>query len=224
MLRKMSRQSPLHRPYVRWKLSRSSAAREAHFSGFWRDNIWGDAESRSGSGSNLAETAVLRVEIPRLLRELGVASLLDVPCGDFTWMQHVDLEGIQYIGGDIVGELVDALNVEHGRPGRRFMRVDLICDVLPTADAILVRDLFLHLPNAKVLEGLSNVRRSGARYLITSHYPASTANPDVDMGHHRFPNLTLAPFSLPAPDRQIEDGLGERADKVMGVWRLPAQR
>ena len=28
--------------------------------------------------------------------------MLDVPCGDFRWMAHVDLSGIIYIGGDII--------------------------------------------------------------------------------------------------------------------------
>jgi hypothetical protein len=31
--------------------------------------------------------------------------LLDIPCGDFNWMKLLNL-GVDYIGADIVGELI----------------------------------------------------------------------------------------------------------------------
>lgn len=220
MLRKLLRRSPVYRPYVRWKLATSSSAREEHFTGFWRDNVWGDSESRSGSGSGLQETAALRQRLPSLLAELDVHSLLDVPCGDFAWMRYVDLGGVDYIGGDIVGALIDELNRDFSAPGRRFMRLDVISDPLPAVDAVMIRDLFLHLPTARVQEALASVRRSSARYLLASNYTSVTMNVDVEMGQHRFLNLTLPPFSLPPPVTSTADGIAERADKTMSVWRL----
>lgn len=220
MLRKLLRRSPVYRPYVRWKLATSSSAREEHFTGFWRDNVWGDSESRSGSGSGLQETAALRQRLPSLLAELDVHSLLDVPCGDFAWMRYVDLGGVDYIGGDIVCALIDELNRDFSAPGRRFMRLDVISDPLPAVDAVMIRDLFLHLPTARVQEALASVRRSSARYLLASNYTSVTMNVDVEMGQHRFLNLTLPPFSLPAPVESTADGIAERADKSMSVWRL----
>ena len=223
MLRDLLRRSPLHRPYVKWKLARSSGAREEHFTGFWRDNVWGDAESRSGAGSSLEQTAVLRDALPPLLRDLGVRSLLDVPCGDFAWMQNVDLAGIDYVGGDIVGAMIDELDRTYGRSDRRFVRLDVISDTVPRVDAVMVRDLFLHLPNAKVLEALRNVRASGATYLLASTYPAAASNPDVEMGRHRFPNLTLPPFSLPTPERVVDERPTtdeDRPDKQLAVWHI----
>lgn len=225
MIRDLLRRSPIYRPYVRWKLATSTVAREEHFTGFWRDNVWGDAESRSGSGSNLEVTAPLRAALPLLLRDLGVRSLLDVPCGDFFWMRHVDLTGVDYTGADIVGSMIDELNRDHSAANVRFVRLDVICDALPKTDAVMIRDLLLHLPTALVFDVLRNVRVSGAQFLIASTFTDPTVNVDVEMGHHRYLNLAVAPFSLPEPVRDLPDGLGDRPDKVLAVWRtsdLPA--
>src|SRR5947207_8580346 len=80
---------------------------EERFARIYATNLWSDPETRSGTGSNLDSTRVLRAELPKALRRLGVQVLLDAPCGDFTWMERVDLGDIQYIGGDIVSAIVE---------------------------------------------------------------------------------------------------------------------
>ena len=67
------------------------------FERIYSTNLWSDPESRSGVGSTLDSTRVLRTELPTALRRLEARVLLDVPCGDFAWMEHVDLSGIKYI-------------------------------------------------------------------------------------------------------------------------------
>lgn len=78
------------------------------FDAILRDGRWGTNESVSGPGSNLTQTAVLRRELPRLLRRIGAKSMLDAPCGDWFWMRHVDLSGIEYLGADIAAAMVDS--------------------------------------------------------------------------------------------------------------------
>src|SRR4051812_19402296 len=68
---------------------------EIIFSGIYRNNSWGDPESVSGRGSTLARTEVMRKTLPILLANVRAKSLLDAPCGDFNWMQHVDLGGVE---------------------------------------------------------------------------------------------------------------------------------
>src|ERR1700712_1609531 len=62
-------------------------------------NLWGAAESTSGLGSELDATAVLRVDLPRLLAKHGIISLLDAPCGDAGWINAASL-GVRYVGVD----------------------------------------------------------------------------------------------------------------------------
>src|SRR5262249_783583 len=71
------------------------------FTEIFERNIWLGDESRSGLGSGIVQTEIVRRALPELVRKFAVRSMLDVPCGDFNWMKSVDLDLI-YIGCDIV--------------------------------------------------------------------------------------------------------------------------
>src|SRR4051812_20799862 len=88
-------------------------------------NIWGYEESVSGAGSTLRYTEGLRHSLPALLRELGITSMLDLPCGDFHWMAQMELPVQEYIGADIVAPLIAKNQAAHARPGRDFRVLDL---------------------------------------------------------------------------------------------------
>src|SRR5207237_1007888 len=113
---------------------------QERFARIYSTNLWSDPETRSGVGSRLDSTRVLRVELPKALRELGTGVLLDAPCGDFGWMQYVDLTGIDYIGGDIVPSIVAQNQRLRANKSRRFIDLDLTRDKLPDADVLLCRD------------------------------------------------------------------------------------
>ena len=59
------------------------------FGQYYSENHWGNSETVSGNGSTLEQTQVVRSVLPTLLADLGVSSLLDLPCGDFYWMRHL---------------------------------------------------------------------------------------------------------------------------------------
>jgi len=196
------------------------------FARIYETDLWAGPESRSGLGSGLAPTEHLRRELPKLLRRIGVRRMLDVPCGDFHWMQHADLEGIEYIGGDIVPELVRRNEAEFGRSdgSRRFVVVDLTRGPLPSADLVLCRDCLVHLSYAHIDEALRVIRSSGARFLLTTTFSSQRENRDVADGDWRPLHLQGAPFAFPAPIELLveecnEEG-GAYADKSLGLWRV----
>lgn len=199
----------------------ATEAPEEIFSRYYRRNTWGDRESASGKGSNLEVTEALRAALPCLLSELGVTSLLDVPCGDFNWMSHVDLEGIDYIGGDIVPELV-AANRKYEGPGRHFQVINLIETPLPKVEMIFTRDCLVHLSHADALRALRNIKASGATYLMATTFPGTQENSDILTGQWRPLNLRNAPFGFPEPTHMIDERFmgkaGRHSDKSMGVW------
>jgi SAM-dependent methyltransferase len=194
------------------------------FAGYARNNKWGDAESLSGKGSNLAATVELRALLPPLLRDLGATSLLDVPCGDFHWMQHVDMRGIRYLGGDIVPYLITANRAHHARDGVAFQEIDLIEGPVPQADVVFVRDCLVHMSNAHVAAALRNIAASGSTWLLTTTFPETGRNTDIATGQWRAIDLTKPPFALPSPDQLIAEGQahqkGQAPDKMLGLWRI----
>jgi hypothetical protein len=137
-----------------------------HFTDIYQRNTFGGRESRSGEGSTLEQTAVIREEIPRLLRELRAKTFLDAPCGDLNWMQLVDLPVEKYYGVDIVEELIAA---DRDRFASRCAssKRDLArpCP-LPTWSS--ADRLAPELRRA----GSRNFKRSGCKYLLTTTFTA----------------------------------------------------
>jgi SAM-dependent methyltransferase len=202
---------------------RGRSARDA-FSRVFRSNAWKGEESVSGTGSDLRATATVREEITSLIADLGIRSVLDAPCGDFHWMQHVDFGDATYIGVDIVPELVAANQDRHGSATRRFMNADIIEDRLPKADLVICRDCLVHLPFRHGLAALRNFKRSGSTYLLTTTFTVSADNRDILMGSWRPLDLLQPPFNLPKPLRLISERYegvdGKYTDKSLALWRL----
>src|SRR5580704_1529204 len=196
------------------------------FSEIYRNNSWGSRESASGAGSQLNRTHHLRQELPGMLHELNIRSLLDIPCGDFNWMQHVNLGDIQYIGADIEPELIERNRELYSSSIRRFEHLDLTSAPLPKVDAIFCRDCLGHLAYADIVSALNNICSSGALFLLTTHFSFRTisANEEIKSGWWRRLNFELAPFHWPPPQRYIiegcDEGGGKYADKSLSVWPI----
>ena len=214
-------------PLYRWlqrrsgrRLAKRFGTAEERFRHIYKSNHWSEAESVSGPGSTLEETEPIRRELPSLLKELGATSLLDLPCGDFHWMKNVDLTGVHYIGGDLVGDLVERNHAKHACDGVEFRKIDLLNDMLPTADVILCRDCLVHLSLTDIRAALVNISQSGAKWLLTTNFPSVTQNDDIVTGQWRPVNLTLPPLNLPQPTEIIAENCleNEFADKTLGLW------
>ena len=191
---------------------------EEVFTDIKRRNFWGNAESRSGGGSTIEITAPLRNWLPQLFAKLEVKTLVDIPCGDFAWMQHVPMGNTRYIGGDIVNELVEANRASYGNPTRDFLHVDLVRDPLPAGDLLLCKDCLIHLAHDLGLAALRNMYRAGYRYVLTTTYPEQSRNVNILTGDTWRLNLLLPPFGLPAPLEQICEGPDAGMNKYIALW------
>lgn len=194
------------------------------FDRIYEQNTWGNIESRSGDGSDAPGTQRLRTELAALLRKLEVQSLLDLPAGDFNWMKWVDLEGINYIGGDVVKPLIERNTKLFARENVAFHCIDACEGPIPKVDLILCRDMLVHLPFEKCLAALRNFLTSGSRYLLTTTFTARNPNRDILLGQWRPLNLQRPPFDFPRPIRYIVEDCSEWnglwADKCMALWSL----
>ncbi len=189
------------------------------FSRYYRENHWGNPESRSGKGSSLAGSQYVREILPTWFRDYGIRRLLDAPCGDFHWMRHLVSELDEYVGADIVADLVRDVSERFGGPGVRFIQADLTRDPLPQMDAALCRDFLGHLPLALGLAALANLRRSGATYLISHSDPGE--NRDVPVGGFVWINLCAPPFDFPEPLAEAaEPHNGGKNVRRIGLWRF----
>ena len=207
------------------KILNGPQSHQAIFTKIYKKNSWGSAESVSGSGSTLEQTATIRVEIPKLLHQLNIKTLLDAPCGDLHWIQTIDLSMLDlYIGIDIVQELVATHRNTYANSKKTFELANIINDDLPRADLILCRDCLVHLCYKDIFSTLYNFRRSGAQYLLTTTHTNQASNKDINTGEWRPLNLQQPPFYFPKPLIIINEGCtefnGAACDKSLALWRL----
>jgi hypothetical protein len=187
-------------------------------------NMWA-AASTSGLGSEMDATAVLRTELPRLFKKLGVTSLLDAPCGDAGWINKADL-GVRTVGVDIVPSLIESLQARAAAGEIRggYHLADITRDRLPRCDAILCRDALVHLSFANIERAVANFKASGAVWLIATTFPDWQTNGDCEDGDWRALNFALKPFSWGPPVELLNENCTEAGggwrDKSLGVWRL----
>jgi hypothetical protein len=107
---------------------------------------------------------------------------------------------------------------------RHFLEGDATRDAVPAADAILSRHLLPHLSFRDGLRVLARFRGSGARWLLSTTFPAVETNYDIVTGDFRAINLERPPFDLPPPVRTIDDSFTANRGHALGVWDLRAER
>jgi hypothetical protein len=194
---------------------------EKVFTDIYYKNIW-ESDSRSGPGSELTQTKELIVKLPGIFDALEIKSLLDAPCGDFNWMNHIPLEGINYIGGDIVVEIIKNNNRLFAKENIIFQNLDIIRDSLPNVDLILVRDCLVHFSYRDIQKTIKNIKKSGMKYLATTTFTNRNRNFDIPTGEWRLLNLLEPPFNFPEPkfllNEKCTEGNGQFSDKSLGVW------
>lgn len=190
------------------------------FTDYYQNSTWsgGGEETRSGSGSTLKKTAVLRDELPGFLEKHRIKTLFDAPCGDFNWFQHVELSGVRYTGGDIVREMVAANQKSFGGDSVSFIHFDIVKDDAPQVDLWFCREVLLHFSYELIFSFFENFVRSGVPCLLVSTHHEFPENIDIPTGTGRPLNLEIAPFNLPAPIDFVDDDIKGRRPMRMGLW------
>lgn len=195
------------------------------FTEIYKSNFWGAKESVSGHGSELSQTESLIIGLDKLLKDMNITSVLDLPCGDFNWMRKVDISKVDYVGADIVEELIKSNIRQYSmRENLKFQVLNLITDQLPESDMIIVRDCFVHLSYEDIDGAIKNIKSSNSKYLLTTTYLNCYINNDIVTGNWRPLNLQKEPFSFPSPilvinENPTEDNKQDKS-KCMALWDI----
>ncbi|HET8772557.1 MAG TPA: class I SAM-dependent methyltransferase [Thermoanaerobaculia bacterium] len=179
-------------------------------------------ESRSGGGSTRERGAHFRdALLLDVLERFAIRSIVDAPCGDFNWMRNVVGERHAYTGIDIVEDLIAANREQHGNANRQFLCGDLTRGSFPKADLILCRDCLMYFSYVDICAAISNFKRSGAKYVLTTTFPGTDSR-DIRTGGWRPLDLQAPPFDFPPPVATIGEvpaGLQhDYPDKKLCLW------
>jgi hypothetical protein len=191
------------------------------FSAIYNNRIWLTGRKTgalSGIGSEIENTVGIRRQLPELLASIRTQVLLDVGCGDLTWMKEIDLP-CKYIGADVVPSVIAVNSAQYGSESRRFCMLDATRDSLPPADTVLCREVLFHLSFQDIWRLLENVRACGASLLIATNDSGLRVNADIISGDSRTLNLQRYPFHFPQPVFSILDN-SIAQDRVLSVWEV----
>lgn len=195
------------------------------FEKIYKENLWESNESISGFGSELKQTEKIIKELNTLILNYKIKNILDLPCGDFNWMQKVNLEKVNYIGGDIVENLIEINNKKFSTSKNiNFKKINLIKDKIDNFDLIINRDCLVHLSNKDILLSLENIKKSNSKYLLTTNFFDVEENLDIITGDWRKINLLKKPFNLKNPiliinENSVESD-GKYKDKSLLLFEI----
>ena len=149
---------------------------------------------------------------------------VDAPCGDLNWMRFVidECPTIDYIGGDIVKPMIDTNTERYGRPGVRFIELDITSDMLPSVDLMICRDCLFHLPEEEIFKFIDNFINSDIKYLLTTSYyddGSVSANTAIHPGNWFDLNLLSTPYNFPKDALyRIDDWILTDNVRYMYLW------
>jgi hypothetical protein len=210
----------------------------------WRFGGW--PESKSGPGSTMEETDIIRQQIKQLVKDKEIKSVVDVPCGDFNWMKDIVYNFEKYTGCDIVPEMIQD-NQKFANSIISFKELDLTQDgiEIPEGDLLIVRDVLGHLPLEGGQKAIANILKSKCKYLLTTTWYSLndpnythenrdntvTVEANWDRGAAAFYPVCLhsAPFNFPKPEFYIEekpkvDGYDQGVRKGLAFYELDKLR
>jgi len=217
-------------PFIKTRLERfKGKTAKSVFTEIYEVNEWGSIESASGKGSTMDITSIIRDELPKLFSKYNIKRLYDGACGDFNWFKDISHCLEYYQGVDIVLPLIRNNSKKYNVPNSiEFRTKNLITEPIINKkfDAILLRDVLVHLPNESIKIILDKISKSGIKYLIITNFNEQPENIDLEsFGLWRPVNLKIEPYNLGEPIDSIHESNQtykinetEYTDKYLCIW------
>src|SRR5271165_7180646 len=125
------------------------------FQSIYRERTWGRG---SGPGSAPSNTIEYRAFIERFIEANGIKTVTDLRCGDWQFSYLIDWSGKEYLGLDLVPEVIAENSKHFSTPSIRFEEFKTI-DRLPAGDLLIAKEVLQHLPNPMIMEYLAAIRQ-----------------------------------------------------------------
>jgi len=186
-------------PVAKWRAERNLGS---VFTSVYHEGLWGGRPGELYSGPGSHDDLICMPYVNRIvgfLKDSGAEKLrvIDLGCGDFNVGRQLAPHCGQYVGADIVEDLIKKHRETQHANNVKFCVLDMIKDELPDGDIALVRQVFQHLSNEQISKILPKLKKYKVVF-ITEHYP--NENDDT------------------IPNKNIVPGVGTRLAVDSGVY------
>jgi SAM-dependent methyltransferase len=172
------------------------------FTSIYNKNFWSKG---SGPGSTPEYTSTYRESLIATLRRLNVTTILDVGCGDWQFSRLIDWTGFNYTGIDCVKFLIDNHNNMFGKANIKFVHHDILTQEWmlsspssPRIDAVILKDVIQHWPDADMKRILASLRTQ-ARWLLVTNCADQKDGHDIPLGGFRSLSHKMQPLASYSP-------------------------
>jgi SAM-dependent methyltransferase len=158
------------------------------FETIYRTKAWGEAAGEvycSGAGSDREFAQPYADLVKELIANRGIRRVVDLGCGDFRVGRLICTPParFEYLGYDVVEELVAYNRARFCREGVDFQCGNMIEDELPDADLCLLRQVLQHLSNSQILRVLWKCSKYPFTLVTEEVYTGSRCRPNRDKPH-----------------------------------------
>lgn len=192
----------------------------------YEENLWGkgDSDFYSGTGSHDPDIVKPYLEAVTSFLDSFETPLVvcDLGCGDFNVGKNLVNHTKQYIGVDIVPELIERNKTTFKDSRLQFQCLDISKDELPKADCAIIRQVLQHLSNDEIQSIVAKL--ANYKYvLLTEHIPVFDYAPNKDiisgqgtrLKKESGVNLLSPPFNLKV--KAVKELLAEDLTKGRGA-------
>jgi ubiquinone/menaquinone biosynthesis C-methylase UbiE len=170
------------------------------FDDIYKNDIWnmGQTESKSGLGSSNEYTINIRNKLFSFIKEKSINKILDTSCGDWNWMKTIKNILPDYLGLDIVKDIVNKNNELYSNDNIKFIHSDFLSYIKTqqdkSFDLILCRHTLEHLPTEYNIEFLKECKRVCKYLFVTGYNDLNNNNTQLPNTIYRPINLKLSPY------------------------------
>ncbi len=150
-------------------------------------NLWGDNSTDYYSGIGSHQTEIVNPYIDAIVSFLSSFKtplvVCDLGCGDFNVGKELVKHTKNYVGIDIVEDLIIHNKENFNEENLEFHCLDIAVDDLPSGDCAIIRQVLQHLSNSEI-QNILNKLTAFKYVIITEHIPEGDfdANKDIISG------------------------------------------
>jgi hypothetical protein len=190
------------------------------FTDIYEQSAWGNG---SGSGSHPDNTREYRLYLEDFIQQYNVRTVVDMGCGDWQSSHLVDWQGVDYLGLDVVGDIISSNRAHHQTDHVQFEEIKGFDD-LPSADLLIVKDVLQHWSDELIAQFYPYLTRY-KHFLITNtqktyyidtmqEVDSELFNKDIETGKMHPLDLSLPPYNWSVEEAFVHMSIRRAKTKV----------